>query len=106
MYPIASLLDKSGTFAHAQCANLWACIGPIVKWYYGAFALHRREFNSPWVHKLAFWVDESGVRFPPGPLRIFGADMRKCWTLLWGNRSLFERFLKRVRAIQEIQRGD
>ena len=40
------------------------------------------------------------------PLRIFGADMRKCGTLLWGNRSLFERFLKRVRAIQEIQRGD
>ena len=24
--------------------------GPIVKWYNGAFALHRREFDSPWVH--------------------------------------------------------
>jgi len=44
--------------------------------------------------------------FKQTPLRIFGADMRKCGTLLWGNRSLFERFLKRVRAIQEIQRGD
>ncbi len=24
--------------------------GPIVKWYYAAFALLRREFDSPWVH--------------------------------------------------------
>gem|GEM_PF-5710768 len=26
--------------------------GPIVKWYYAAFALRRRESDSPWVHKL------------------------------------------------------
>lgn len=25
-------------------------VGPIVKWYYAAFALLRREFDSPWVH--------------------------------------------------------
>jgi hypothetical protein len=24
--------------------------GPIVKWYYAAFALLRRESDSPWVH--------------------------------------------------------
>src|SRR3989338_667020 len=24
--------------------------GPIVKWYYAAFALPRRESDSPWVH--------------------------------------------------------
>ena len=29
--------------------TLWA-FGPIVKWYNGAFALRRREFDSPWVH--------------------------------------------------------
>ena len=25
--------------------------GPVVKWYNAAFALRRREFNSPQVHK-------------------------------------------------------
>ena len=26
---------------------------PIVKWYYAAFALLRRESDSPWVHKIS-----------------------------------------------------
>ncbi len=26
--------------------------GPIVKWHYTAFALLRREFDSPWVHHM------------------------------------------------------
>ena len=26
-------------------------MGPIVKWHYAAFALPRRESDSPWVHQ-------------------------------------------------------
>ena len=35
--------------------------GPIVKWYYGAFALHRREFDSRWVHKFVCVVADDKV---------------------------------------------
>ncbi len=48
--------------------------GPIVKWYYAAFALRRREFDSPWVHKVngiesggRIRIAEAGVRFSLGP---------------------------------------
>src|SRR3989344_1502485 len=32
--------------------SLCSSLGPIVKWYYAAFALPRRESDSPWVHKF------------------------------------------------------
>lgn len=28
--------------------------GPVVKWYYAAFALLRQEFDSPRVHRIEF----------------------------------------------------
>ena len=49
--------------------------GPIVKWYYAAFALLRRESDSPWVHTKVnrtenmggIRIAEAGVRFSLGP---------------------------------------
>ena len=30
--------------------------GPVVKWYYAAFALLSREFDSPQVHHIGFFI--------------------------------------------------
>ena len=54
---------KMGTFAHAPHINLWTN-GLIVKWYNGAFALRRREFDSPWVHKFMFMCGVAKTRVP------------------------------------------
>ena len=55
--------------------HIHSSFGPIVKWYYAAFALRRRESDSPWVHIKVNEIEnvgririaEAGVRFSLGP---------------------------------------
>jgi uncharacterized phage-associated protein len=44
-----SIISEQRTVISALTIDSWHH-GPIVKWYYAAFALLRRESDSPWVH--------------------------------------------------------